>query len=583
MHGLLRTGALALTLSLLPVVVTAAPAGASDPCTRSGAIVGTSGPDRLTGTPGDDVICGLGGDDTLEGLGGNDTLVGGGGADILDGGGGDGDTVSYAERTEPVSVTLDSIASDDGEAGERDRVRYVERAIGGTGDDVMRGSGGPNLLQGNSGADELTGLGGDDELVGGNNEDWLDGGPGADIIRCSLGVDRYDFDKNDTRKGCELNLTPGTGNLVIGIGDSNMAAGQQGYFPDRPATGMPLTLWPGFVDTRSILAQSVALAKGRALYGGGFGIAGAFTNDIFGDQLTRALAMRPTAIAVMAGTNNITVGGYAIDRAKTDYMTGVARIVAAGVQPILTTCLPRNDGRHAETIAFNSWLKAWAASKGYAVADLHKALATTDGLFKPGTNLDALHLDEPGVQLASTALSATLRAALPAGSSALAIPETEPNAPTTLFSNPLFDRDTNGDGRPDGVGGGTTVSVSTVVDTSHALGRLLKVVHTGTDGAVNFSVPAAAGRTLYLNARLRTRLQAVGGIAYIRATSKPSYDQLWEIRLDRDLPKASVIPPVRFTLPATPAASSVLFTVGLENGGELELGQLTVADVTGTG
>ncbi len=59
-------------------------------CSAPGAVVGTSGNDRLTGTAGDDILCGLEGDDLLLGKGGRDCLEGGEGDDRLKGGrGGD--------------------------------------------------------------------------------------------------------------------------------------------------------------------------------------------------------------------------------------------------------------------------------------------------------------------------------------------------------------------------------------------------------------------------------------------------------------------------------------------------------------
>src|SRR5213593_3875130 len=69
------------------------------------------------------------GDDTLVGYAGADLLMGGAGSDLLRPGfsmdnvygGGDRDTVSYAERLNPVTVSLDG-GGNDGEVGENDFV-----------------------------------------------------------------------------------------------------------------------------------------------------------------------------------------------------------------------------------------------------------------------------------------------------------------------------------------------------------------------------------------------------------------------------------------------------------------------------
>lgn len=56
----------------------------------------------------------------------------------------------------------------------------IENAIGGGGDDVLRGNAAANRLTGGYGDDRLEGGAGDDVLVGGNGADRLDGGEGED-------------------------------------------------------------------------------------------------------------------------------------------------------------------------------------------------------------------------------------------------------------------------------------------------------------------------------------------------------------------------------------------------------------------
>lgn len=56
----------------------------------------------------------------------------------------------------------------------------VESAVGGSGDDLLRGNTSANRLEGGAGNDELLGLDGDDVLIGGAGNDLLDGGAGTD-------------------------------------------------------------------------------------------------------------------------------------------------------------------------------------------------------------------------------------------------------------------------------------------------------------------------------------------------------------------------------------------------------------------
>ena len=86
---------------------------------------------RLRGGPGDDRIGGGGGRDLLEGEAGDDVLDGGPGAD----------KVTYEERRSPVVVDLGrEVASS---AGDRDRLRSIEHAVGGRRADRLVGTDGP--------------------------------------------------------------------------------------------------------------------------------------------------------------------------------------------------------------------------------------------------------------------------------------------------------------------------------------------------------------------------------------------------------------------------------------------------------
>jgi Ca2+-binding RTX toxin-like protein len=118
----------------------------------------------------------------------DDDLDGGPGADLLDGGaafpyGDPHDSVTYAGRTAPITVTADGVAANDGESGEGDDVRdNIEHVIGGSGNDSLTGSGWNNILFGGGGIDTLFGLGGDDVLAGEQGGDTLWGGDGKDKL-----------------------------------------------------------------------------------------------------------------------------------------------------------------------------------------------------------------------------------------------------------------------------------------------------------------------------------------------------------------------------------------------------------------
>ena len=250
----------------------------------SDALAGDHGADVLDGGDGDDFLGGGPGDDDLRGgpgadeLGmtfvlkeagqprhamyedGDDSLDGGAGDDILNGGpgrapflnpgvvddglpldplvpltgsngddrlsGGDGsDLVTYANRADPLALSLNGVA-DDGTAGEVDRIGIdVERVTGGAGGDRLTGGPEGDELDGARGADTVLGGPGGDRLSGGSEDDAVDslfGGPGADELDGGAGND-------ELRGGGGPDALVGEGGndtLAGEIGDDTMRAGR---------------------------------------------------------------------------------------------------------------------------------------------------------------------------------------------------------------------------------------------------------------------------------------------------------------------------------------------------------------------
>lgn len=163
----------------------------------------TSTIENVQGGAGADVLRGTAAANLLNGGPGNDTLNGRLGADILNGQDGI-DTITYADRTAPVAVSLDGTANDgadpDGNgkstaAEEGDRDRNVENAEGGTGDDILRAP------MANAIANLLRGLAGDDRL------NAREGTATVDTLDCGAGAgDRFAKDPSDAQAGCEIAL-----------------------------------------------------------------------------------------------------------------------------------------------------------------------------------------------------------------------------------------------------------------------------------------------------------------------------------------------------------------------------------------
>jgi Ca2+-binding RTX toxin-like protein len=154
-------------------------------------------PATITGNRGNDTLVGGSGDDSISGDEGNDSIDGGLGSDELHGGIGY-DTITYASRTNAVTINLDN-KWNDGESREWDNVSSdFEVLKGGAGDDYLRGSIAANVLWGYAGNDTLDGNSGNDKLYGGDDNDTLIGGAGADT--CSGGAGNDWFVSNDSTK-----------------------------------------------------------------------------------------------------------------------------------------------------------------------------------------------------------------------------------------------------------------------------------------------------------------------------------------------------------------------------------------------
>lgn len=162
-------------------------------------LIGADGGDDLKGGPGADVLQGGAGDDELDG---------GTGADVISGEAGR-DTVSYENRSSPVTVTLDGLPND-GEDGEGDNVAAdVEAVRGGSVGDDLTGNGESNRLDGESGEDLVDGGAGRDVLAGGNASDVMRARDGeADIVACGDDDDLAIIDRRDTVRDCEW-IDPG--------------------------------------------------------------------------------------------------------------------------------------------------------------------------------------------------------------------------------------------------------------------------------------------------------------------------------------------------------------------------------------
>jgi Ca2+-binding RTX toxin-like protein len=165
---------------------------------------GGTGADTLHGGAGADTLRGAAdaaldvAADTLNGDADNDTFDAGNatnGGDTFNGGGGT-DIVSYANRTNDLTVTMGAGAND-GETGETDNVAAdVETLTGGAGDDTLTGGAIANTINGGAGDDTLSGGAEDDTLNGDAGDDTFlsAAADDSDVYNGGAGTDTMSYD-----------------------------------------------------------------------------------------------------------------------------------------------------------------------------------------------------------------------------------------------------------------------------------------------------------------------------------------------------------------------------------------------------
>jgi Ca2+-binding RTX toxin-like protein len=275
-------------------------------------INGGAGADQLYGGSGDDTLQGAGGADALYGEAGNDSLVGGAGNDtyyfdtdtplgadtLTEASGGGTETLQFGGSNDAISVDLGLVGDQvvNGNLTLNLTAAQVERATGGTGDDLLTGNGLANLLRGGAGTDALNGgagndtlygdagndtLAGDagnDTLYGGAGDDTLIGGDGNDTLRGEGNNDTYQFDA-DTALGADQLIDSG------GTDTIDFSPTVAGVTVNLGVTGNQI------VNTNLTMSLSSATAFENLVGGSGddtvFGTSG--TNQIFGGDGDDAL------------------------------------------------------------------------------------------------------------------------------------------------------------------------------------------------------------------------------------------------------------------------------------------------------
>lgn len=155
------------------------------------------------------------------------------------------------------------------------------------------------------------------------------------------------------------------------------------------------------------------------------GIGGQNTSQMLLRFEDDVVALKPAVVVILGGTNDLrayvgdpaSVGPSALARISRNITAMCDIAKGRGFQVVLATLPPvgadrEKVSRDAEAIkAVNAWIRAFAAERGYPVADYHAALADAAGILPPALSPDGIHPNAEGYAVMRPALAKALAAA----------------------------------------------------------------------------------------------------------------------------------------------------------------------------
>jgi lysophospholipase L1-like esterase len=151
------------------------------------------------------------------------------------------------------------------------------------------------------------------------------------------------------------------------------------------------------------------------------GISGQTTPQMLARFRADVIALKPQAVHIMAGTNDIAgnTGAATIETVKGNIESMAELARAHGIKVIIASippaaAFPWSPSKHPvpQIAALNSWLRGYAKANGFVYVDYFAALATPYGGMKPGLASDGVHPTAQGYAimhpLALAAIARTL-------------------------------------------------------------------------------------------------------------------------------------------------------------------------------
>jgi lysophospholipase L1-like esterase len=155
------------------------------------------------------------------------------------------------------------------------------------------------------------------------------------------------------------------------------------------------------------------------------GISGQITGEMLGRMQADVIDLKPKAMVILAGTNDL-ARGVAIPTIQSNLTMIGSLAEQAGIKPIFASILPVSDhhkdtnpnsertpGRPPEKIReLNAWLEAMCKSRGFLYLDYFSATADDSGQLRADLAEDGLHPNAEGYKIMAPRAQAAIDAAI---------------------------------------------------------------------------------------------------------------------------------------------------------------------------
>jgi lysophospholipase L1-like esterase len=153
----------------------------------------------------------------------------------------------------------------------------------------------------------------------------------------------------------------------------------------------------------------------------GRGISGQTTAQMLVRFRQDVIALKPTAVVILAGTNDIAgnTGPSTLEMIE-DNLASMAELARSnGIRVVLSSVLPvfeypwsKAVGPAPKIVALNAWIRDYAARNGHVYIDYHSTMADRRGGLKPALSGDGVHPSEQGYRVMAPLAAEGIRKAV---------------------------------------------------------------------------------------------------------------------------------------------------------------------------